>query len=434
MTAVHDESVATTSAEADERAADGLINHRDTDIELIPPDSLTAQLVGLYTFLPINGAAFVMQVMHPVIGDVVDKFSVFRKDPVGRAIRSADSVLRWTYGGQEAIEEGKRLRRLHQPLQMRNAEGKHISALNPEAYAWVIATAFPTMTTAAPLMLGREFSEEERKELLRDNRRIAKILQVPMHGDLEDLRDTPVVAEQLLAFLLGELAAQHQGCRRGHRRERGRDDPCIGLGVESADVLALGISHLERLVQPAQTLALFDGLLAAVGPAQDGVGRADCASDRILAEDRELVDDVADDRMHHLHHERSAVDRQERIKPHELGGQRVRRDQLDVGVAMVDQPIRSPLVGLGRRSGDGLVVYRGHDTPISTEAAFDNIRSQISAADVERTDSACGPATHPATYEGSGRSDDDGSGSERTLANGEDAGALLASGADLTDI
>ncbi|MGP3707186.1 oxygenase MpaB family protein [Gordonia paraffinivorans] len=189
MTAVHDESVATTSAEADERAADRLINHRDTDIELIPPDSLTAQLVGLYTFLPINGAAFVMQVMHPVIGDVVDNFSVFRKDPVGRAIRSADSVLRWTYGGQEAIEEGKRLRRLHQPLQMRNAEGKHISALNPEAYAWVIATAFPTMTTAAPLMLGREFSDEERRELLRDNRRIAKILQVPMKGYPETLEE-----------------------------------------------------------------------------------------------------------------------------------------------------------------------------------------------------------------------------------------------------
>ncbi|MCZ4580315.1 oxygenase MpaB family protein [Gordonia amicalis] len=184
MTAVHDEP--TTAALED---TDRLINHRDDEIELIPPDSLTAQLTGLYTFLPINGAAFVMQVMHPVIGDVVDKYSVFRTDPLGRAIRSADSVLRWTYGGQEALEEGKRLRKLHQPLQTRNAEGKHISALNPEAYAWVIATAFPTMNTAAPLVLGREFTLEERKELLRDNRRIAKIVQVPMKGYPETLEE-----------------------------------------------------------------------------------------------------------------------------------------------------------------------------------------------------------------------------------------------------
>ncbi|TYQ10354.1 UNVERIFIED_ORG: uncharacterized protein (DUF2236 family) [Gordonia westfalica J30] len=184
MTAVHDEQAAAALEDTDR-----LINHRDDEIELIPPDSFTAQLTGLYTFLPINGAAFVMQVMHPVIGDVVGKYSVFRTDPVGRAIRSADSVLRWTYGGQEAIAEGHRLRKLHQPLQMRNAEGKHISALNPEAYAWVIATAFPTMTTAAPLVLGREFTLEERKELLRDNRRIAKIVQVPMKGYPETLEE-----------------------------------------------------------------------------------------------------------------------------------------------------------------------------------------------------------------------------------------------------
>ncbi|MCK8612252.1 oxygenase MpaB family protein [Gordonia sp. C13] len=184
MTAVHDEPTT-----ADPEDTDRLINHRDDEIELIPPDSLTAQLTGLYTFLPINGAAFVMQVMHPVIGDVVGKYSVFRTDPVGRAIRSADSVLRWTYGGQEAIAEGHRLRKLHQPLQMRNADGKHISALNPEAYAWVIATGFPTMTTAAPLVLGRKFTLEERKELLRDNRRIAKIVQVPMKGYPETLEE-----------------------------------------------------------------------------------------------------------------------------------------------------------------------------------------------------------------------------------------------------
>ncbi|MCQ7029933.1 DUF2236 domain-containing protein, partial [Escherichia coli] len=63
---------------------DSLINNIDGDIELIPPDSITAELTGHFTFLPVNGAAFVMQVMLPVIGDVVDKYSVFRTDPAGR--------------------------------------------------------------------------------------------------------------------------------------------------------------------------------------------------------------------------------------------------------------------------------------------------------------------------------------------------------------
>jgi uncharacterized protein (DUF2236 family) len=52
-------------------------------------------------------------------------------------------VLRWTYGGTEARAEGDRVRAMHQPITMKSAEnGKQISALNPEAYQWVIATGY----------------------------------------------------------------------------------------------------------------------------------------------------------------------------------------------------------------------------------------------------------------------------------------------------
>lgn len=178
---------------------ESVLSHADDEIELISPDSITAELVGRYTFLPINGAAFVMQVMHPVIGDIVGEHSVFRTDPLGRATRSIDSVLRWVYGGAEAIEEGKRLRRMHQPLQMRDAGGKHISALNPEAYQWVIATAFPTSLAAAPLIIGREFTADEEAEVFGDNRRIARIVQVPMNGFPETIEEFGHYFDRMLA-------------------------------------------------------------------------------------------------------------------------------------------------------------------------------------------------------------------------------------------
>lgn len=181
---------------------DGVTSHTDDRIELISPDSITADLVGRLTFLPVNGAAFVMQVMHPVIGDIVNEYSVFRTDPLGRATRSIDSVLRWVYGGPEAIEEGKRLRRMHQPLQMRDASGRHISALNPEAYQWVIATAFPTSCSAAPLLIGRDFTADEQAEVFRDNRRIAKIVQVPMHGYPATIEEFGTYYERMLSDTL----------------------------------------------------------------------------------------------------------------------------------------------------------------------------------------------------------------------------------------
>lgn len=153
---------------------------QQTDIELIDPDSLMGRISGQWTYLPMNGAAFVMQGMHPVIGDVTQRYSVALTDPAGRALRSLDSVQQWIFGGAAAIEEGNRLRRLHQPLQMKSGDGRHISALDPEAYAWVIATGFATTAAAAPLLIGRSFTEAELDELYADTLKVARIVQVPM--------------------------------------------------------------------------------------------------------------------------------------------------------------------------------------------------------------------------------------------------------------
>lgn len=148
-------------------------------VELVDAEGLIGELAGQWLYLPVNGAAFLLQAMHPVIGDVVGEYSSYSVDPYGRAVRSFDSVLRWVYGGAAALSEGDRLRRLHQPLQMRNTEGKHISALDSDAYAWVIATMFPSTIWAAPYVLGRELTDSEKDEVFADMHRIARIVQVP---------------------------------------------------------------------------------------------------------------------------------------------------------------------------------------------------------------------------------------------------------------
>lgn len=152
--------------------------------ELVPPDSLTAEHTGRWTFLVLEGAAFMMQAMHPVIAEVTGRYSAaFHGDQGGRAIRSIDSVLRWTYGGTEAVAEGNRVRAMHQPMTMKSATtGRQISALNPEAYQWVIATGYIVNAQAGPLLIGREFTDREKDELLRDNRTLARLLHVPMNG------------------------------------------------------------------------------------------------------------------------------------------------------------------------------------------------------------------------------------------------------------
>ncbi|MEU4311778.1 oxygenase MpaB family protein [Nocardia sp. NPDC024068] len=172
----------TTAPETPARIPETAPAGADEPLELVPLDSLTAEMVGHWTYLMMEGAAFAMQGLHPVIREVTDRYSVAKTDPGGRALRSVDSVLRWTYGGLEAIQDGRRLRSLHAPLTMKSSEGKQISALNPGAYQWVIATAYVTTAKAGPLLMGREFGDDELEELLRDNIRLARILQVPMKG------------------------------------------------------------------------------------------------------------------------------------------------------------------------------------------------------------------------------------------------------------
>lgn len=179
MTAISDLDVRSSGDSADASAA-GL----DDTIELVPLDSLTAEHTGRWTFLIFEGAAFMMQAMHPVIAEVTGRYSAsFQGDPGGRAIRSIDSVLRWTYGGTAAVAEGNRVRSMHKPMTMKSAEtGKQISALNPEAYQWVIVTGYVVNALGGRLLIGREFTDAEKAELLRDNRRLARLLHVPMRG------------------------------------------------------------------------------------------------------------------------------------------------------------------------------------------------------------------------------------------------------------
>jgi uncharacterized protein (DUF2236 family) len=62
------------------------------------------------------------------------------------------------------------------------SSGKQISALNPDAYQWVIATGYIVNAQSGPLLIGRDFTDAEKEELLRDNIRLARLLHVPMAG------------------------------------------------------------------------------------------------------------------------------------------------------------------------------------------------------------------------------------------------------------
>src|SRR3954463_11086668 len=91
---------------------------------LFGPGDLMWELQGQRLLAATAGGAFLLQVMHPAIGAVVDQESVYREDTWGRAERSFASVQTWIYGGATALEESKRLREMHKTLGATDEQGR----------------------------------------------------------------------------------------------------------------------------------------------------------------------------------------------------------------------------------------------------------------------------------------------------------------------
>ncbi|MGE4425338.1 MAG: oxygenase MpaB family protein [Solirubrobacteraceae bacterium] len=169
---------ASPAGDAPPRSAPGEGSRPDTP-ELLGPDSIMWDVTGNTMGLATTASAFVLQVMHPTIGAAVERHSVYRTDPQGRAQRSLDSVMLWIYGGQAAIEEGERLRRLHAPIKGTDEQGRRYSALNAEAYTWVHGTAFAATVTSWPYVKGRPMTDAEQDQLYEEILKLGDILQVP---------------------------------------------------------------------------------------------------------------------------------------------------------------------------------------------------------------------------------------------------------------
>jgi uncharacterized protein (DUF2236 family) len=165
------------------------------------PGGLLWDVAGEVRTLLSFPAALVMQVAHPVVAAGVDEHSVFRTDPWNRAERSLTSVQLWVYGGAEAAEEGRRLRRLHRGIQGVDAHGRPYHALTPANYAWVHATGFPVYRYAQRRLGSRPYTQDEERQLY------AEWLQVGRVLGLQD-RDMPQTVEEFWSYYRRTLAQE----------------------------------------------------------------------------------------------------------------------------------------------------------------------------------------------------------------------------------
>jgi uncharacterized protein (DUF2236 family) len=140
--------------------------------------SLMWDIAGEYRASLVIRATLLMQVMHPMVGAAVGEHSAFRTDPWGRAHRTSNSMLRYIYGGPLALQEGRRLRELHRPIEGIDARGRRYHALNGAACAWVNCSLFERYVTVRRLF-GEPLDRGQEAALYRDTWQLGRVLHVP---------------------------------------------------------------------------------------------------------------------------------------------------------------------------------------------------------------------------------------------------------------
>ncbi|MFF4319775.1 oxygenase MpaB family protein [Streptomyces sp. NPDC001568] len=173
---------------------------RRPDPEPPAPGGVLWTIAGDVRALLMLPAAFTMQVAHPAIGAGVDAHSVFRTDPWGRGERSLRSVQLWVYGGADAAEEGRRVRRLHKEIQGTDTRGRRYHSLDPACYSWVHATGFPVYLYAGRYLL-RPFTPAQERQLYREWLQVGRILGI--HD-----RDMPQTIEEYWPYYRRMLAEE----------------------------------------------------------------------------------------------------------------------------------------------------------------------------------------------------------------------------------
>lgn len=143
------------------------------------PGSRTWEETGLITFSLTAGSAFLLQTMEPSISAVVDEYSTFRTDPIGRAMRSLSAVMMWTYGGEEALEETERLRKMHATLNTTDAKGVRHKALSSGPWAWVLHTGTFAFSENAKYFSRRPLTTAEKEDYYQETLQLMRNFSVP---------------------------------------------------------------------------------------------------------------------------------------------------------------------------------------------------------------------------------------------------------------
>jgi len=144
-----------------------------SDTGILSRDSVARRL-NRETFILLGGtAALLLQVAHPQVAAGVAQHSDFRRDPIGRLLRTLNTTLGVVYGTTAQARAGlRRIDRRHLTVRGTTETGRPYDARDPKLLAWVQVTLVLTSLRLYELVIGR-LTDAEREDYWREARFVA---------------------------------------------------------------------------------------------------------------------------------------------------------------------------------------------------------------------------------------------------------------------
>jgi uncharacterized protein (DUF2236 family) len=143
-------------------------------------DPSVARRVDREMFVLLGGtAALLMQVAHPLVAAGVERYSDFKRDPLGRLLRTLNTTLAVVFGDdRDAHAAIGRVNRIHAGVRGTTVSGASYHATDPDLLLWVETTLVLTSLRVYEAVMGR-LATDEREAYWREARPIAEALGIP---------------------------------------------------------------------------------------------------------------------------------------------------------------------------------------------------------------------------------------------------------------
>ncbi len=101
-------------------------------------------------------AAILMQVAHPLVAAGVDQHSDFRRDALGRLLRTLNTTLAVVFSDDDGAHAAiARMNRIHARVRGRTESGAPYRAMDPDLLLWVQTTLVLTAVRLYDAVIGR---------------------------------------------------------------------------------------------------------------------------------------------------------------------------------------------------------------------------------------------------------------------------------------